>query len=194
MQIMKKLNLNFQLLAVVIVILLSTVNTFGQPESTERAITFFGTISNAWETIIQPVARRQAVRHLKRVSNSLDDLANDKQDLLEFISASDLNANRGAIRGRIDEFQETTRRTRRNIQQFSSILPAPYRNTGNDVANDAFWGLGEKWQTLRNIQRLLDGSGSVDSARIQGELRTAIQQVLRVKGRVDELIAQIERS
>lgn len=191
MQILKNRNLN--LLAVVIVILLSNVNAFGQPESTERAITWFGTISTTWETIIQPVARRQAVRHLRRLSNSLDDLANDKQDLLEFISTSDLNSNRGAIRGRIDEFQETTRRTRRNIQQFSSVLPAPHRNTGNAVANDAFWGLGEKWQTLRNIQRLVD-EGSADSAQMQRELRTAIQQVLRVKGRVDELIAQIERS
>jgi hypothetical protein len=180
-------------------LVLSAAEARGQnntPTGTVEAISFFEEINRRWEQFIDPLARRQVVRRLRRLSNSLDDLASDKQDLAEAVLAmrSGDVAQQNTIRAQIREHQETVQRLRRNIVEFSSVLPASDRERGNRVANTLFEGFSEKWRILQRVQNMLNNGQLMDAAGVSRELSAAAQTLLRLKAEIGILIAQIENS
>jgi len=157
-----------------------------------RADGFFGADRGLWNTyIVDPLARRQAVRKLDRLSKSLYDLANEKQELAEALSSRGGGADRVRAKTSIANFKDIVRQVRHDIEDFSSILPEGQREEGMNVARELFEGLSLKWQTLDRAERLIDERGA-GSEQVFNELRAAAKQVMGLKSKVDGLIQSIQ--
>jgi hypothetical protein len=164
----------------------------GEETALRRADAFFGAGGGIWKTyFVDPMAKRQAVRKLNRLSDSLYDLASEKQELAEALSANDGSADRQRAEASIKNFKDIVKQVRRDIEEFSSILPDEQREEGMNVARELFDGLSQKWQTLDRAERLIGGS-SANSEQVVNELKAAVKQVQDLKGKVDKLIEVIK--
>jgi hypothetical protein len=182
-------------LAVATLIPLSCVAIYGQsPGGATEAIGFFGRLNQEWcQLVVSPLARRQVTRRLRLLSNSLDDLAIHKQELAELIVSTNL-ADRQKVDQQLAEFQGTVTRLRRNIDEFSDLLPPANRNQGTEVARHLFDGLSEKWTVLQRVRQIVNGNRSVQASDVSRELLSAVQIILRLKSEINILISQIENS
>ena len=158
-------------------------------------MTFFDSISKKWEQILIPLARRQVARELRRLSNNLDDLTLDKQELTEVLLAAGTDLDRkkaDKINESIRTFKDTVWRLRRNLRKFTSILPSQYQDEGTKVEQALFTGLSEKWRTLDEIARQITGDNTFDPEKIKGESSRMVQKVRELKEITDKLIARLE--
>lgn len=160
--------------------------------SIARADRFFGANTSLWKTyIVDPLAKRQAARKLDRLSRSLHDLATEKQNLAEALSTTGGGGDRQAAKTIIANFKDIVQQLRHDLKDFSSILPDEQRREGEDIAQQLFDGLVQKWETLNRAERLIDERGA-GSEQVVNELRAAVQQVRTLKSKVDNLIANIQ--
>lgn len=160
----------------------------------KEALTFFESISAKWEEILMPLARRQAARDLRRLSNSLEDLALDKQEFTESLLAarSDMdNETTVQINERIEAFKDTTWRLRRNIRRFTSNLPGQYQDEGRKIAQQLFTDLSTKWQTLDELAQWVTGNDTFSAQQIKAETRQLVATLLALKDITDTLAAKL---
>lgn len=169
----------------------------------EQALTFFEELNNKWEDILMPLARRQAARDLRRLSNELDTLALDKQEFTESLLAyAKALERRGGmdyayvkrVNKSVNSFKSTTKRLRRSLKSFISNLPSDYQEEGMKFYQTLFLGFGQKWQDLDNTTYHLTGSKTFSADKIRAESKDLVRNVQRLKALTDELIAKIEGS
>lgn len=163
-------------------------------EGTKEALEFFEIINNKWEEILMPLARRQASRDLRRLSNSLYKLSLDKQEFTESLLSAypDLNRyNAQNINEKIDSFKNTTQQLRRDLKKFTLNLPDQYQKDGSRIANNLFTGLSTKWQTLDEIARWVTDHDKFSKNKVVEESKSLVLVILKMKQEVDSLIAKI---
>jgi translation initiation factor 2 beta subunit (eIF-2beta)/eIF-5 len=164
----------------------------GEVSALRRADTFFGANGGFWSTwVVDPLTRRQAVRKLDRLSKSLYDLATEKQELAEALSANNGSVDRQKAETTIRNFKDIVKQVRHDLEEFSSILPEDQREEGMNVARELFEGLSQKWETLNRAERLV-GERGANSQEVVNELRAAVKQVQELKSKVDKLIERIK--
>lgn len=174
--------------------LAASVNVHATPDphtAFERANSFFGNRS-LFAFITAPLARRQAVRKLRLLSNSLDNLMIRKQELVEALSSSSGSAVTDADGDGITKYKDAVQELRKSIQEFCSLLPEESREKGMEVATELFQGLSEKWQTLDNAERLIRSHRADSAGEATSELKTAVNQAMTLKKKVDDLIRYVE--
>lgn len=177
MQQRRKIKLSGQLIIAGIIIL------FGSADAYSQRIWD----SNMFRCPVTTLARRQVVRQLGRLSNNLHDLASDKQDLSEVVA----NGSNADIRARIEDFEETSRRLRRNINRLVELFPAPDRQRGAEVGNQLFQWLVEKNELLQSARQRLNG-GQITSDQLRGDLERGRRLILGAKSDIDILMIEIE--
>ena len=195
---LKPLRIIIYCLSIFFVVFTNTYPTHAQSlEGTQKALKFFENINNTWEDILMPLARRQAARDLRRLSNSLDDLALDKQEFTESLLAAypDLgHENAKRINNSIKAFKDTINRLRRNLRKFTLNLPSRYQQEGYKVSQELFTGLSTKWQTLDEIAQWLTGNDTFSAEKIRTESANLVQMVLKLKAITDNLTAKISEA
>ena len=177
MQHKRKNKFGEQLLIAVIVILFGSVDAYSQSIWD----------SNYVRCPLTTLARRQVVRQLGRLSNNLHDFASDKQDLAEAVS----DGSRTDINSRISDFEETSRRLRRNINRLVELFHSSDRQRGTQIGNALFQTLVEKNEILQSARQRL-GGGQISPDQLRSELERGRRLVLGVKSDVDILMIEIE--
>ena len=160
-------------------------------EGTNKALTWYESLTEKWEQILDPLARRQAARAIRRISNNLDDLALDKQELTEKLLDAGQVPDHVQITASIQRFKETTQRLRRNFKDFSSILPSEYQAQGDEVADALHTSLSEKWQTLNDLSQALIGD-EFDPKKIAKESQILVEKLRELSSKFDELAGQVD--
>jgi hypothetical protein len=145
-----------------------------------------------WDSLVAPVARKQAVLSLQRLSVSLDDLALAKLEFAEKVSRVDWNSGGRDLTNDAEELVGTVQTVRRRLKSFLQFVPNDYQATAGRIESQLMTGLSLKIGNLTSIQQLLRTS-SPSIAAVRSEADSAAMHARVAKAGVDSLIVSIQR-
>ena len=146
-----------------------------------------------WDSFVEPVARKQAVMSLQRLSLALEDLALAKIEFSEKVAAVDWTTQQRDLSNEAQDLLESVRVVRRRIRGFLRFVPNSYQDTAGRIETQLVDGLTQKVGTLTDIQTLLKADAP-SVAAIRSETDKAVRHTRAVKAAVDSLAAAIQKS
>jgi hypothetical protein len=146
-----------------------------------------------WDSLVAPVARKQAVLSLQRLSLALDDLALAKIEFSEKVAAADWERQPPDLSDQAQDLISSVQSLRRRIRGFLRFVPNSYQATAGKIENQLVDGLTQKVGNLTDIQNLMKASAP-SVAAIRSETDEAVRRTRAVKAAVDSLSASIQNS
>jgi hypothetical protein len=171
---------------------------YGQTNLTlhmNELLDIFGPVREAYlRIVVNPAAKAQSISRLRRLSDRLGTLANDKRTLTEdALSAlkdgprsqaqTELVKTANALRGRVRE-------VRLALADVFAPLPSELKRRGGDVQRTLEANFTTKWEDLDAIGKELRlDTPSLDA--IKRESQDMLNTIDTIRGQVDQLIQEI---
>jgi hypothetical protein len=180
----------------VLVVSVGASNGVRMPDVTgglDLAIRIFGPLREAYlKIIVEPMARTQALRRLRVLSNRLESLALEKQKFTEELLNAKWPDDQSRLGNRAANLQEEVRRLRSALAEVFEPLPDDLKVRGGEVTRTLEGQFSGKWQNLQDIAVDLRLSNpSLDSFR--HESKKMLDTIEQMRAEVDKLIEEIDR-
>lgn len=146
-----------------------------------------------WDSLVAPIARKQAVLSLQRLSLALDDLALAKIEFAEKVAAVDWVTQQPDLYSEAEDLMLSVQAVRRRLRGFLRFVPNSYQATAGRIEIQLVDGLSQKVGNLADIQKLMRASAPSVPA-IRSEADEAVRRTRAVKAAVDSLAGSILKS
>jgi hypothetical protein len=157
-------------------------------------IDLFKSLRASWRSeVVDPLARLQATRALRQLSNALDDLALQKQELAEAVEIASRKNDFNAVRGTAEDLAEQTRALRRRLQKVFRTMPSVKQQDAGKIEASISLGMSTKWESLNAVAQEL-GLSNPTVASVRAETAKAVQLTYGMKAQVDSLISDMQKA
>ena len=184
------------------VVLVTTLTAVGQSTTAksplshglELAAELFAEAKDIYKKyVVEPEARSQASRSLRRLANRLDALALAKEDLTASLLDAGTASQKRPIAAHIADLQQELREVRESLTRAFAPLPDDWKKRAGEVQRAIEQPLSDKATTLRDIAlqlRLPDAS----RAQLMKESETTVALVNQVRALVNAIITELART
>jgi len=152
----------------------------------------FEDLQRHWNDIITtPLAKKQAVRSLRKLSGSLAVLADRKLAIANnAIRASSDDGTYDLLAKEANDLGKTIEELRLHLHDVFKTLPDSYQSQAGKVQSDLSRGLYQKINSLEGIRALLR-SGSVEANDVVADAQKVANLALSMKEQIDTLITAL---
>jgi hypothetical protein len=155
----------------------------------QAAIDFLGSVRDVFlKTVVDPAAREQARRSLRRLSERLEALSKAKEEL-----ALDIVATSAISQHKLNQLLARTREVRESLSDAFKPLPDDWRDRANKVQLGLETQLHEKSNTLVQMKRQLGLPEGAPLEELKRESQSTVALVAEMRKLVDRLIQELTR-
>ena len=173
-----------------------------QPNATEpeletglkAGISLFKSLRETWsQEIVEPLARTQATRALRQLSNALDDLALQKQELADAVLLAAEKNDFGAVHLEAERLRDEVFAVRRRLNRVFKLLPPTRQQEGGKIEAQLQLGMSTKWESMTAIAKEL-ALPSPTAAELRERTKEMVLLTQAMKAQVDSLVVGMQAS
>ena len=142
---------------------------------------------------VDPAAKEQSIRYLKKLRNSLSDLEIDKQSFTEALKTAKLPQDEQDLSKKAETLKSSVWGLRKKLQDYTEILPSNFQTAANKLETDLSNGLVSKCHSLDDIAVQLTGQANIDRAQLVSSGEQTVKMIQDLEAKVSELITQLSK-
>jgi hypothetical protein len=161
-------------------------------DSISNSLKWFTDLNDYYQTHqVKPEARRQSIRYLTKLNNSLFDLEIDKQDFTDALQKADLPKDELTLDKKAGRLRDTVRDLQRKLRDYTEILPPEFSSSADSLENDLSRGLADKCHTLQEISLQLTGQPNIDRGQLVTLGKRTVKLIEKLRSQISDLIQEL---
>jgi hypothetical protein len=160
-----------------------------------HSLKWFTDLNSYYQTHeVEPEARRQSIRYLTKLNNSLGDLEIDKLEFTDALQDADLPKDEPKLAKKAEMLRATVWDLQRKLRDYTEILPPDFRSSANSLENDLSNGLADKCHTLQEISLQLTGQPNIDRGQLVTLGKSTVKLIQQLRTKISDLIQVLAKT
>jgi hypothetical protein len=140
---------------------------------------------------IEPAAREQSIRYLRKLNNSLSDLEINKQEFTEALRTAEFPRDGDALGAKAQELSASVWEVRRKLSAYTNVLPADFQTSATQINANLSNGLADKCAKLNFIAEKLTGHENVHRDQLVKMGEDTVKKIQELESKVSAVIQEL---